>query len=249
MNDIIIIPLGSVSPYCKNENNCPGFLVKYEEYNILLDCGNGITRLLSFPNILNNLYIIITHLHKDHYGDLGCIEYASYVYHNLNQIDDRIQIYLPELLERDYNYSDYHLINNDMTIYLSDLKITFHDNKSHGIKSYMIKLETKNKKVVYTSDIGNTNLDDVINYCKNADLLICECSLLNDDNCKLTTHLHTSDVSMIAREANVKKLLLTHFYPEIDKQRYLDEVIKSFSNTEVAIENKQIILRGNICRQ
>ena len=50
------------------------------QYNnkILLDCGNGITRNLNFPEDLNNLTIIISHLHRDHYSDIFSIAYATY---------------------------------------------------------------------------------------------------------------------------------------------------------------------------
>ena len=44
---------------------------------------------------------------------------------------------------------------------------------------------------------------------------------------------------------NVKKLLLTHFYPTIDKELYVDEAKEVFENTEAATEEKKLILRRN----
>ena len=240
MNKIIIIPLGTVSPYCKNKMNCPGFRIKYKEYNILLDAGNGVTRYLDFPNVLNNLYIFISHMHKDHYGDLSSIEYSSYVYHNLGLLKNRINIYTPSYQNDDINYAVYHNINDNLIIKLDDLKIIFKDNKSHNIESYMIKLENDIFKIVYTSDIGNTNIEGVIEFSKDSDLLICESSLLEKS---LSTHLTAYEAALIAREANVKKLMLTHFFPEVDKQEYLDEALNVFNNTIVAEENKELILR------
>ena len=55
--------LGSVSPYAKGKNNCPGYLIDEKETKILLDCGSGITRELNLPKDLENLTIIISHLH------------------------------------------------------------------------------------------------------------------------------------------------------------------------------------------
>ena len=69
--------LGTVSPYSKEEKNCPGFLVTTENNKILLDCGNGITRNLNFPEDLNNLTIIISHLHRDHYSDIFSIAFLT----------------------------------------------------------------------------------------------------------------------------------------------------------------------------
>ena len=45
------------------------------------------------------------------------------------------------------------------------------------------------------------------------------------------------------QKANVKKLLLTHFWPEIDKDEYVNEAKEIFENTEAAVEGKKIILR------
>ena len=96
MSKIVITPLGTVSPYPKGNMNCPGYLVEYNNKKTLLDCGNGITRLLRFPEDLQDLSIIITHYHKDHLGDIGAIQYASYVYHNLGMLNEKIKIYLPK---------------------------------------------------------------------------------------------------------------------------------------------------------
>ena len=80
MNDLIITPLGTVSPYTKGDKNCPGFLIEYKNNKYLLDCGNGITRLLNFPDDLINLKIFISHLHPDHFGDLTSIFHSLLVY-------------------------------------------------------------------------------------------------------------------------------------------------------------------------
>ena len=45
---------------------------------------------------------------------------------------------------------------------------------------------------------------------------------------------------------NVKKLLLTHFWPEIDKDEYVNEAKEIFENTEAAVEGKKLILK--VCR-
>ncbi len=94
MSNITITPLGTVSPYLEGNMNCPGFLIQHNDEKILLDCGNGITRLLRFPDALKKLNVIITHYHKDHFGDIGSIQYASYVYHNLGLLNEKIKIFL-----------------------------------------------------------------------------------------------------------------------------------------------------------
>jgi ribonuclease BN (tRNA processing enzyme) len=252
MSKIIITPLGTVSPYPKNNMNCPGFLVEYNNKKVLLDCGNGITRLLDFPECLKDLNVIVTHYHKDHFGDISSIQYASFVYHNLGLITKKINIYLPKndiafnkksIISNNESYSDYFDIDASYSILIDDLNISFEDNNSHTIESYMVKLQNKDFKIIYTSDIGPTNFSKLVDFCKDADLIICESSFLLEHNSNCKTHMTANDASLLAKYSNAKKLLLTHFWPEIDKNLYLEEALKNTSNVEVAEENKKLILR------
>ena len=252
MSKIIITPLGTISPYPKENMNCPGFLVEYNNKKILLDCGNGITRLLNLPEDLKNLSIIITHFHKDHFGDLGALQYASYVYHNLGLLDKKIKVYLPKndiafnkvsIISNNESYSDYYDINNSYSFFIDDLNITFEDNNSHTIESYMVKLQNKDFKIVYTSDIGTTNFSKLVDFCIEADLIICESSFLKKHNTNSKTHMTAYDASILASKSNAKKLLLTHFWPEEEKRLYLEEALQNFQNVEIAEEGKRLILR------
>lgn len=254
MSKIVITPLGTISPYIKGNMNCPGFLVEYNNKRILLDCGNGITRLLNFPEDLNDLNIIITHYHKDHFGDLNALQYASYVYHNLGLLNKKIKIYLPKndigfnkasITSTCESYSEYYDIDNSCSFFIDDLNITFENNNSHAIESYMAKLQNNDFKIIYTSDVGTTNLIKLENFCKDADLIICESSFLQKYNVNIKTHMTAYEAGIIASKSNAKKLLLTHFWPEEDKKLYLDEAKSNFNNVEVAEEGKKIILRND----
>ena len=251
MSKIERIPLGTVSPYPKENMNCPGFLIKYNNKNVLLDCGNGITRLLKLPKDLENLNVIITHYHKDHFGDIGALQYASYVYHNLGILNSKIKIYLPEndinfskqmIISSPESYAEYFDINDNFSFSVDDLNVSFKDNNSHSIESFMVKLQNKDFKIVYTSDVGITNFNALIDFCKDADLLICESSFLKRHNSNSKAHLTAYDASILAKKSNSKKLLLTHFWPEEDKNSYLNEAMQNFQNVEASHENKKLVL-------
>ena len=251
MSKIEVIPLGTVSPYPKENMNCPGFLIKYNNKNVLLDCGNGITRLLKLPKDLENLNVIITHYHKDHFGDIGALQYASYVYNNLGILNSKIKIYLPEndinfskqmIISSPESYAEYFDINDNFSFSVDDLNVSFKDNNSHSIESFMVKLQNKDFKIVYTSDVGITNFNALIDFCKDADLLICESSFLKRHNSNSKAHLTAYDASILAKKSNSKKLLLTHFWPEEDKNSYLNEAMQNFQNVEASHENKKLVL-------
>ena len=249
---VIVTPLGTVSPYCKEEMNCPGFLVEWGDNKFLLDCGNGISRMLNFPDDLRNLKIFISHYHKDHYGELGIFQYASYVYYNLGLLDEPIDIYLPdkdfglakkEILNNKETFSNYFCISDGDRYSFNGVDISFLNNNSHTIDTYMIKLENANFKIVYTSDVGTSNMDGIVDFCKNADLIICESSFLRKYNSNTNTHLTAEKAGEIAKLSQTKKLLLTHFWPEEDKNLYLEEARTIFENTEVAKEGKKFVLK------
>lgn len=264
-NNFSVKVLGSVSPYCKLEKNCPGFLVNYNDNKILLDCGNGITRLLNLPEDLKNLSIFISHLHKDHYGDLLALAYASYVYNNLGILKDKIKVYMPKVYEpkdweRSYkdDYYDYLLIkymkekyfeiktyDQFKCIELNDLKISFMKNK-HNVDCYSTKLENDDLKLVYTSDTGYQTAKELIEFAYNADLLIAESTFIISDNQFSENHLHAYQSAEIAKHAKVNKLLLTHFHPEHDLRDYLNEAKQIFKNTEAAKEGIVLKLKREV---
>ena len=270
---IIVKPLGTVSTYCYDEKNCPGFLVKYGKNKILLDCGNGISRQLKFPDDLDNLTIIISHLHPDHYGELLSIAQTSYVYHNLGLLKNRIKVYIPsgdvvykrvfgtdnsgwdydQLVPQNIIDFDYLLslekesylefipyIQNDR-LHFDNLQISFARNP-HPLITYSTKLETEGVKLVYSSDTGYKG-NCLEEFALNANLLICESTFLRGQIRNGDNHLFAYEAAKIAKKANVDRLLLTHFWPSIDKQNYVDEAREIFSNTEAAQEGKKLILR------
>lgn len=248
---MILKILGSVSPYPKANKNCIGYLI-YDtdrKQKILLDCGNGITRLMNFPNDLENLTIIISHLHKDHYADLSAIAYASYVYHNLGLLNRKIKVYIPnckDLVDYHYlinygteNYMNFYVYDEKTNLNRNNIHISFYQTR-HSIKTFAINIIQENKKLSYSSDTG---FDESISlFFQNADILICEASFLKHQKKGSTSHLSADEAGKIAEKSHVKKLILSHFWPEIDKFNYLNEAKNIFENVDVAVENKEYIL-------
>lgn len=242
--------LGTVSPYSKEEKNCPGFLITTENNKILLDCGNGITRNLEFPTDLENLTIIISHLHRDHYADIFSIAYASFVYKNLGLLKKRIKVYIPF----DEASPDYYLLNNlgmehfleiitynqETKLNLIEMTITFSENP-HNIISYSTKVSSNNQAIVYSGDTGYIG-NSLEKFSNGANLLICESTFLKGQKRIKDYHLYAHEAATIAKKAEVDQLLLTHFWPEISLSMYEQEAKEIFSNTQGAIENQIINL-------
>lgn len=255
---MILKILGSVSPYPKRDNNCIGYLIYDTDNNqkILLDCGNGITRLMNFPYDLEDLTIIISHLHKDHYADLSAIAYASYVYHNLGLLNSKVKVYIPECKDlEDYhylvnygteNYMDFYVYNENSNLNINAINISFYQTQ-HSIKTFAMNIIKDSTKLSYSADTGYD--ENISLFFQDADILICESSFLKQQKNGNVNHLSAEEAAMIAKKANVKKLILSHFWPEIDKAKYLDETKYIFENVEVALENNEYILKRLACKR
>ncbi len=255
--------LGSVSPYCKEDRNCPGYLVTSNESKILLDCGSGITRLLKFPEDLNNLNIIISHLHEDHYSDLFSIAYASYVNNKLGLLNEKVRVFIPKIYEpKEWERSvskewyDYQLIKNlknhyfelitydQNTNFLDKYKLNVNVMKNYhaGMESYSIKIFDDCNSLVYTGDIGYKYAEELINFSKGVDLLISESTYVRTDDKYDVDHLHAYEAAEIARYARPGKLLLTHFWPEHNPYDYLEEAKPIYPYSEIAAEGNKLKL-------
>lgn len=240
--------LGTQSPYNKEGHNCPGFFIKDGENRILLDCGSGSHSLLKYPTDLQNLSIIISHLYRDHYNDIYNLQYSSFVFHNQKRIEKPIDIYIPstptkiveDIKGESNSFAHYHEIDEFSSIKIGHIIISF-CRTDHPVETYAIKLQNGDKTIVYTSDTSYSAKDRIVEFARNADLLICESSLLKLHGFpEINSHLTAEQAAKIAKESNAKGLGLTHFWPEEDVQNYVDEAKKVFNNV-IALNEGQII--------
>jgi ribonuclease BN (tRNA processing enzyme) len=95
---------------------------------------------------------------------------------------------------------------------------------SHTAASLAFAVESGGKKIVYS---GDTDFDPrLVALAREADLLVLDCSL--PDPLKMEGHLIPSEAGVLAAQAGVKRLLLTHFYPECDAMDILATVSRHF---------------------
>ena len=241
--------LGTVSPYLTFSHNGPGFLIEDDVHKVLLDCGSGITRHLVMPWHLENLHVFISHFHRDHYNEIYNIQYASHVYHKLGELDSPVDIYLPsvsmsrfeDIISEEYAFANYHKIIDEYAgVQVGNLKVIF-CLTGHTTESYAFKVTEGKHTIVYTSDISYSSKDTIAKFAKDADLFICDSSLLESyGHPEINPHITAKQAAIIAKEANVKQLLLTHFWPMESCIKYLEEARQVFANVNLA-EEKMVI--------
>lgn len=142
----------------------------------------------------------------------------------------------------DEHFLEFITYDEQTKLQVGEMTVDFSPNP-HQVKAYSTRVKDEQTTIVYSGDTGYQN-NTLTELAKDADLLLCESTFLIDQPKKLDYHLTTEEAAHIAKTANVSNLLLTHFYPTIDKSKYVEEAKTIFENTEAAEEGKVYKLGG-----
>jgi ribonuclease BN (tRNA processing enzyme) len=198
---------------------------------ILLDSGPGtMKRLLQAKvGISEVTHIFYSHTHPDHTGELVTFLFSSRYPGNLRR-KKPLTIIAGKGFSRFFAalesiYGKWIDIGEQL-LEIVELDNTGRDEKhysdftvsslpmEHLDESVAFRIEdVSGKTVVYSGDTDYS--ENLVRISRNADVLICESAL--PDEMKVQGHLTPSLAGKIAKEANVKKLVLTHLYPECDQ--------------------------------
>lgn len=246
---LTILGSGTAAPVL--DRNCAGYLLKINGKKLLFDSGAGtIRRLLELRfNLFSINNVFYTHLHNDHINDLGAIIWSNN-YGNLRKrrksalnlygplgFNEYCKILIKKLLKPSKLYFDIKVKElKNSRIKISNIIIRTQQIKhSNTTKSIAYRIGYKNKVFVYAGDTEYCS--ETIEIAKNADILLIECSLHH----KVEGHLTPKLCGRLASEANVKNLVLTHFYPEVLRADIKRECSKEFKGKIILAEDRMSI--------
>ena len=228
--------LGNNGPFPAAGGACSGYLIQSGGISILIDCGNGVlANLQKFIRFEELDAIILTHLHSDHISDMHVLKYAVQIKRKRGHFDRAIEVFAPPEPVEEYGrlyVKDAFILKTiaeDTILKIGDFSITFAQMK-HPSMDFAVKVECGGKKFVFSGDTSWT--DKIISFSKGADLLMLDAGLLERDFAEGAPHLTAAQCGIAASEAGVKKLLLTHFWPDYDVNELLAEARRSFTNVE-----------------
>lgn len=212
--------LGSGTIHPGIGRNCSGYLV---DDTILFDCGPGIWKALhTDPKKAGSLAAIcLSHFHPDHVSDLGPILMSRWMIEELRA--KSLSIYGPAGLRVWFEnlkqflgkwVGQLKLVLNEM----DDDQQIFQDyllrcvKTGHTDNSIAWKIEDKDGRALFYS--GDTDWNPaLLPYIEKCDLAVVEAS--NTMETKIKGHLTPELAIRLAEQAEVKKLILTHPYPEV----------------------------------
>jgi len=101
----------------------------------------------------------------------------------------------------------------------------------HSVETIGFRVESCGKVFAFGAD--TEYCQEVVDLGKEADLLVLECTTAK----KTSFHLNPRDCARVASEANAKKLMLTHFWPETEKLDLKKIVGEKFSGEVLVAED------------
>ena len=243
MSGARLTTLGTGTVALTGERSCAGYLYETDDIRLLLDCGSGITRRLAelgvaWPAIT---HVALTHFHIDHHGDLPTLVFA-WKYGQLPPRSAPLDLIGPvgarALIERlAAAYGDWLLtpgfpmmireiapgetVQLSASVRLSAFKVP------HTEESVAYSIERGGRRVVYTGDTGP---DDALgDWARGCDLLVCECSL--PASMAIKEHLTPEQCAALAARARPGHLVLTHFYPPVERVDILAAVAEGYDGS------------------
>lgn len=227
-----VLPLGTNGLFPTKNNPTSGYLVSFDDVNVLVDLGSGVfLKLLEVlpPEKLDA--IIITHYHFDHVSDIGVLSYY------LQTVNKSVKVYAPsdgspyETLIKQSRYLDFYPIDISHTLFLGDLRVDFYPMR-HPIETYAVSFTGDGKKFSYTSD-GNLG-GEYEKLLLDADLAIIDSGFLKDNWAENKPLISAYHVGLLAKKYRVKRALISHFNPKYERETILNEAKEEFSAVEPA---------------
>lgn len=218
---LTVVGSGPAAP--QPDTAASGHLVETDDALVLLDCGYGvISRLRTMIDPLALDGVVIGHFHADHFLDLAALRY---VHPWPGSDEDRPQVWLPGggrqrlaglaamMSERQTFFEDafdIHEYESDQVFTIGDLTIR-PARMHHYVPAWAMSItDGEGVKLVYGGDTGPN--DQFVKVARDADLLIAEATLASAEEDELNRGHCTADEAIImAREANVRRLVLTHY--------------------------------------
>jgi ribonuclease BN (tRNA processing enzyme) len=225
---ITILGSGTCVPSLKR-SSC-SVLIGIDQSLLLFDSGAGtMRRLLEAGVTIDRLsYVFYSHLHPDHTGEMVAFLFATKyprTYGRRKPFTIVAAKGFADFYERLKSAYGQWIELAPGLLKISELAATGRDHLDCGLfdvdslpmehtemsLAYRIT-GPDGRSVVYS---GDTDVcENLVTLAREADVLICESAL--PDEMKVPGHLTPSLAGQIATRAGVKKLVITHFYPECD---------------------------------
>ena len=224
--ELVTVGTGTVAPSARRIAPC--HWVERGELRILLDCGPGaLHRLAEFGLPWQQVtHVVVTHFHPDHFGELPMLVFA--LRHatapprkeplvilgpvgTVRLVKALAQGFGSWLLDPGFPIGILDVRDREPFPLGADVSLeTCH--VPHTPESVAVSVTAPEGRLVYTGDTGPS--DELAQWAAECDLLLAECSLPEAQ--AIDIHLTPERAGALARQAGAARLILTHFYPQVE---------------------------------
>lgn len=208
---------------------CSGHLVHADDVRLLMDCGSGVVQRMASLGVRwqDVTHVALSHFHNDHVSDLTTLVFA-WKWGDLPPraapavlvgpvgtaaLLDRLAVALGEWVREPGFPWTVREIAPGAELALAD-GVTLAAHKTpHTEESVAYALSAGGRRLVYTGDTGYD--EGLAAWADGCDLLLAECSL--PPAMAIPSHLTPEQAGRLARLARARRLVLTHFYPPVER--------------------------------
>jgi ribonuclease BN (tRNA processing enzyme) len=225
---LVILGSGTSVPHAQRTSSA--YWLETSGGFLLLDLGPDAAHRMAEERLdwANLDAIWISHFHLDHLGGLAPFLFGTKWAPQTQQRTKPLKVFGPAgiktLLQAFDQANNYRLLHQPYAIEVIEIEpssgfeilpgldaLTF--ATPHTRESLAIRLtDSDGTSFVYTSDTGPS--EELAAFAKDVDLLLMECSFRRHK--PIQNHLEFEEAMAIARQANARKVVLTHLYPEWD---------------------------------
>jgi ribonuclease BN (tRNA processing enzyme) len=228
-----------------------GYLVEAEDFRLVLDLGGGtLAKLQTHTDPFDLGAVLLSHLHLDHCADIsGLAEYRrGHPEPPFDPREHRLPVYAPEEAPRRlaaaHAPSAEHRADTDLgdvfdfrllahgTVRIGPFEVTAAP-VSHPCPAFGFRIGYGGRTLVYSGDTAPCAA--LVELARDADALLADSAWLSGAN-PPNLHMSGKEAGQTARQAGVRRLLLTHVQPWIDRSTVLAEAAAAFGGHTELVE-------------
>lgn len=223
--------IGPWGGYPKAGGASASYLVEKDDFTLLIDVGSAsLSKIQERISVIDLDAVIISHYHADHIADVGVLQHARLVHAYVTGIEDVLPIYghkedETEFEKLSHDFTEGIAYNPEKTLELGPFSINFLKTK-HSVPCYGMRITDGERTIVYTADTAYQK--EWFDFSHGADLLIADCNFYENQEASPSGHMNSKEGAMIAYQAQVKELMLSHLPQFGDQEQLVIEAGKYF---------------------
>lgn len=219
------------------------YIVEKDDFTLVLDMGSGaLSKLQNYKKVTDIDAVILSHYHHDHVADIGVLQYARLVQYYLSGEDTVLPIYGHTEDESGFDslthrYTKGIRYDPDKTLHIGPFSITFLQT-NHPAICFGMRISDGESVLVYTADTSFK--EEWIEFAAHADVIITDCNFYADQDGTEAGHMNSSEGAMIADQASIETLILSHL-PQYGDNEQLVQEAKQYFNGHIHLAYEGLI--------